>query len=564
VSTGASEPGRVPGPKVFITYRREETSAQAGRLYDAMVGRFGENNVFMDVDMAPGVDFVERIAEAVAACHVLIVVMGPHWATVEDERGRRRLADPEDFVRLEVETALRRPDVTPIPVLVAGGRMPSREDLPEEVRAITRRNALELSDMRWRQDVGRLISTLDELLANLAVAPPITPEGNLAVAPPVTPAGHGRERVAGDGAGEAAMQPAPAPNGAPAPPGEAEAPAPPAPGPSRRPARSRRRWWALAGLAVAAVIGIAVALLVGGGSGGGTTSGGGGATSGTTSFGVGGEPVGIAVAANGIWVSNRDDNTVTHLRPDGRRAHPDIPVGTTPSGLVVHYGKVWVANARDNSVTPITGNSPGDPITGDGTTFDDPRAIGAGRGSVWVTNTGSNTVAQLDRDGNPEREITVGNGPRGIVVGAGGVWVSNGDDDTVSEIPPGSPTANAPIRLGPDTKPKGLAIAHGKVWVADEGTNTVTPIDIKDRKAGDPIPVGATPRDVASSNFTDKLYVTNGGADSVSVIDPVSGQVIPSSKIVLPPGSGPEDVSAGLDKVWVAAGDSNQVIRLNP
>jgi TIR domain len=150
VSAGPTESRSVPGPKVFITYRREETAAHAGRLYDAMVARFGEANVFMDVDMAPGVDFVERITEAVAACHVLIVVMGPRWATVEDEQGRARLADPEDVVRLEVETALRRPDVTPIPVLVAGARMPNREDLPPEVRAITRRNALELDDHRWR------------------------------------------------------------------------------------------------------------------------------------------------------------------------------------------------------------------------------------------------------------------------------------------------------------------------------------------------------------------------------------------------------------------------------
>jgi hypothetical protein len=142
MSAGPTEPGSVPGPKVFITYRREETAAHAGRLYDAMVARFGEGNVFMDVDMAPGVDFVERITEAVAACQVLIVVMGPRWATVEDEHGKARLADPEDFVRLEVETALQRLDVTPIPVLVSGARMPNREDLPPELRAITRRNEL--------------------------------------------------------------------------------------------------------------------------------------------------------------------------------------------------------------------------------------------------------------------------------------------------------------------------------------------------------------------------------------------------------------------------------------
>ena len=160
-------PGRMPAPKVFISYRREETAAYAGRLYDAMVSRFGEDNVFMDVDMAPGVDFVERITQAVAASHVLIVVIGPRWATVEDEHGKARLADPEDFVRLEVETALLRPDVTPIPVLVSGARMPKREGLPPGIQAITRRNALELSDQRWGYDIGRLINTLDELLAEI-------------------------------------------------------------------------------------------------------------------------------------------------------------------------------------------------------------------------------------------------------------------------------------------------------------------------------------------------------------------------------------------------------------
>jgi hypothetical protein len=150
--------------KVFICYRREETAAHAGRLYDAMVARFGERNVFMDVDIAPGVDFVERITEVVSSCLVLIVVMGPSWPTAEDEDGNPRVADPDDFVRLEVETGLRRSDVTVIPVLVAGARMPKREDLPAELQPITRRNAIELSDARWAYDVGRLNTTLDGLL----------------------------------------------------------------------------------------------------------------------------------------------------------------------------------------------------------------------------------------------------------------------------------------------------------------------------------------------------------------------------------------------------------------
>jgi TIR domain len=153
-------------PSVFICYRREDTAAHAGRLYDSMVARFGERNVFMDVDIAPGANFVDRITEVVSGCVVLILVMGPRWATAEDEDGEARLANPDDFVRLELETALRRPEVTPIPCLVSGARMPKRDELPPELHPITLRNALELSDMRWSSDVERLHSTLDVLLAD--------------------------------------------------------------------------------------------------------------------------------------------------------------------------------------------------------------------------------------------------------------------------------------------------------------------------------------------------------------------------------------------------------------
>jgi hypothetical protein len=169
----------LPEPKVFISYRREETSAYAGRLYDSMAAEFGDRNVFMDVDLAPGIDFVERITNAVSACHVLIVVMGPRWATLTDKDGAVRIADAEDFVRLEVGTALRRSDVTVIPVLVSGAQMPDGDDLPPDVRPLTRRNALELSDGRWRDDVRRLTSRLEELLAGTtAIHPTVEPRRN--------------------------------------------------------------------------------------------------------------------------------------------------------------------------------------------------------------------------------------------------------------------------------------------------------------------------------------------------------------------------------------------------
>jgi hypothetical protein len=161
--------------KVFISYRRKGTAGYAGRLYDTMAAHFGDGNVFMDVDMAPGIDFEKRITEVVSGCVVLLVVIDPGWSTATEDGGRRRLDNPADFVRLEIETGLRRPEVTPIPVLVGGARMPRREDLPEEIRPIVRRNAIELSDGRWSYDVGRLMETLDELLPEARADRPAVP-----------------------------------------------------------------------------------------------------------------------------------------------------------------------------------------------------------------------------------------------------------------------------------------------------------------------------------------------------------------------------------------------------
>jgi hypothetical protein len=162
--TSTVEAPEATAQKVFICYRREETAPYAGRIYDAMVAKFGVENVFMDLDLDPGVDFVDRITKVVSGCVALIVVIGPRWAQLQDADGGRRIADPDDFVRLEVETGLQRNDVKLIPALVGGARMPRREDLPPELEALARRNALELSEGRWRYDVGRLLTVLDELL----------------------------------------------------------------------------------------------------------------------------------------------------------------------------------------------------------------------------------------------------------------------------------------------------------------------------------------------------------------------------------------------------------------
>jgi hypothetical protein len=100
---------------VFISYRRQETSGMAGRIYDRLVDRFGDDRVFMDVDTIElGDDFVEVITRAVGSCDVLLAVVGPHWLTATDRDGRRRLDDPRDIVRLEIAAALER-DIRVIP-----------------------------------------------------------------------------------------------------------------------------------------------------------------------------------------------------------------------------------------------------------------------------------------------------------------------------------------------------------------------------------------------------------------------------------------------------------------
>jgi hypothetical protein len=173
---GGSHTGAI---RIFINYRRDDTPGQAGRLYDALSGRFGEESVFMDVDkIEPGADFIRAIDTAVGSCDVLIALIGRQWLTAVDDRGRRRLDNPEDVVSIEIRAALER-DIPVIPALVEGTQMPASDELPEGLAALARRNALELSDgARWRFDVERLVTFLDGLAGSatrptgLEVAPP--------------------------------------------------------------------------------------------------------------------------------------------------------------------------------------------------------------------------------------------------------------------------------------------------------------------------------------------------------------------------------------------------------
>ena len=161
--------------QIFICYRRDDAPGHAGRLRDRLAAAFGESQVFLDIDQVGiGEDFVARTTSVVESCRVLLVVIGRRWLDVRDAQGRRRIDDPDDYVRIEIATALRQaPQLVIVPVLVHGARMPHEDDLPEELTALSRRNALAAPDERWHSEIDRLITTLESLVG----VPRLSPSG---------------------------------------------------------------------------------------------------------------------------------------------------------------------------------------------------------------------------------------------------------------------------------------------------------------------------------------------------------------------------------------------------
>lgn len=219
---------------IFISYRRDDTEGQAGRLFQDLSDAFGADMVFMDVTaIEPGIDFRKAIEKNTASCGVLLALIGRNWLSAADEAGTRRLDNPNDFVRLETVSALRR-DIPVVPVLVHGARMPRADELPDDLKDLAFRNGVEITHARWESDVQVLIKALRPHVERAARSgdgadAPISPPQAL-VSP--TP------------------QAAPAPAPAPTPPSAAQPSRPP------RPEPAPNRWkMPLAGLAAVLVLG---------------------------------------------------------------------------------------------------------------------------------------------------------------------------------------------------------------------------------------------------------------------------------------------------------------------
>jgi tetratricopeptide (TPR) repeat protein len=148
-------------PGLFISYRRSDSEAYAGRLYDRLVAEFGKDQVFKDVDSIPvGADFRAHLQAVIGECRALLAIVGTHWIDARDERNVRRLENGDDFVRIELEMALAR-GIPVIPVLVSGATMPSEAQLPASLAALAYRQATQVRpDPDFHRDVDRLLASL--------------------------------------------------------------------------------------------------------------------------------------------------------------------------------------------------------------------------------------------------------------------------------------------------------------------------------------------------------------------------------------------------------------------
>jgi len=147
--------------KIFISYRRSDSAAYAGRLADSLVNRYGRECVFFDINaIEPGVELAGAILTAVQACEIMLVIIGRDWLMDWTNDGVSRLLDPNDFIRIQIIAAVKSKTKL-IPVLVAGATMPDSDSLPTELKELAYRNAFELSNHRWSEDLEHLYRVLE-------------------------------------------------------------------------------------------------------------------------------------------------------------------------------------------------------------------------------------------------------------------------------------------------------------------------------------------------------------------------------------------------------------------
>ena len=150
---------------IFVNYRREDLIGTASRLYDRLEQAFGRKNLFVDV---VGADLKARLNTQIAVCQAFVAVISPNWLGAKDETGQRLLHNPDDFIAVEIAAALNR-KIHVVPVLVDGAHMPRASELPESLKPLARRQAVEVDQNYFDEDVETLVETVREALNGGAV-----------------------------------------------------------------------------------------------------------------------------------------------------------------------------------------------------------------------------------------------------------------------------------------------------------------------------------------------------------------------------------------------------------
>lgn len=182
---------------IFISYRRDDTRQAAGRLADDLSDQLGAERIFRDIEKIElGVDFEQALNQALENCEIMLVLIGRQWLMVADAQGQRRLDHPNDWIRIEIVTALKR-GVRVVPVLIDGAPLPSEADLPEDLRPLVRRQALAVEDARWKSDVARLAESLARVggLARPSSATATAPQPVASVSVPAAASGSMRKGI---------------------------------------------------------------------------------------------------------------------------------------------------------------------------------------------------------------------------------------------------------------------------------------------------------------------------------------------------------------------------------
>jgi len=156
-------------PSLFISYRRDDSAGYSGRVHDRLQREFGRNLLFMDVVSIPlGTNFIKVLGDEIAKCDALLAVIGPGWLDARDENGHRRLGNPDDFVRIEIGTALKR-GIHVIPILLEGTQVPKADQLPDDLKELALRTGLDVRHASFNEDMERLIRELKGTLVMVSM-----------------------------------------------------------------------------------------------------------------------------------------------------------------------------------------------------------------------------------------------------------------------------------------------------------------------------------------------------------------------------------------------------------